>query len=119
MITLDRGHLAATHEAAVELDEDLRAWVEDTSSDLSTGSVAELVQLLRAQGDYWERVQTGRLQSVRRLLARVARPFFTPQIRYNLLLADLVGRIEVSLAEIRRDIQTKQDADEIGIPVRR
>ena len=108
MITVDRGHLTTTHEAAVELDEDLRAWVEETSRYPTSGSVAELVQLLRTQGDYWERVQTGRLRSVRRIVARLARPFVTPQIRYNLLLADLAGRIEVSLAELRQEMGMRQ-----------
>ena len=119
MITLDRGHLTTTHEAAVELDEDLRAWVEETSRYPSSGSVTELVHLLRAQGDYWERVQTGRLRTVRRLMARLARPFFTPQIRYNLLLADLVGRIEVALAELRQEVGMRQPADDTDPPTRR
>jgi hypothetical protein len=105
MIALDRGHLTATHQAAIELDEDLRAWSQELARFPTAGSVAELVQFLREHGDYWERVQTGRLQTVRRILARIGRPFFTPQIRYNLLLAEMVGRIEVSLAELRQEVQ--------------
>jgi len=118
MLTLDRGHLTTTHEAAVELDEDLRAWIEESSRFPASGSITELVQLLRAQGDYWERVQTGRFPKVRRLMARFGRPFFTPQIRYNLLIADLVGRIEVALDELRQEVGAGRRADEAGPPNR-
>ncbi len=105
MLTLDRGHLAATQRAAVKQDEKLRAVAEDLArASAAAGTVADLVRRLREQGDYWERARSGRLRTVKRLFARLAQPFFKPQIRYNLLLAESVGHIEVSLAELRREL---------------
>ncbi len=106
MITLDRGHLASTHQAAVKLDAKLREWDQDASWCASVGSAADLVQLLRAHGDYWGRVREGRLRTVKRLLARLMQPFFKPQIRFNLLVAECLGRIEVSLAELRQAVES-------------
>jgi hypothetical protein len=118
MIRRDHVHTATTHQAAVELDEDLRAWAREHSWSSSAGSITELVQLLRQQGDYWERAQTGRLQAVRRALARLLKPFVTPQIRYNLLIADMLGRVEVALAELREAREPSDGADEDAPPTR-
>jgi hypothetical protein len=112
MITLDRGHLASTHRAAVQLDEKLRAWDQDASWCSSVGSAADLVQMLRTHGDYWDRVREGRLRTVKRLLARVGQPFFKSQIRYNLLVAECLGRIEVSLGELREAVQASRGTDD-------
>ncbi|MDB5349803.1 MAG: hypothetical protein JWN86_1050 [Planctomycetota bacterium] len=106
MLTLDREHLAASHRAAVELDEDLRDWDRELAAcSASAGSVADLVRMLREHGGYWDRVQTGRLKSVKRAMARLMQPFFKPQIRYNLMLAEHLGRIEVALGELREQIE--------------
>src|SRR3954469_24410480 len=102
---LDRGHLAATHKSAVELDEDLRAWDQDlAASAASMSTVADLVHHLRTHAGYWDRVQTGRLRTLKRGMARLMQPFFKPQIRYNLMIAEHLGRIEVALAELRDEI---------------
>ena len=111
MLTLDRGHLAATHEAAIELDEDLRDWDRELAGCAWTsGSVADLVRMLRDHGGYWDRVRTGRLKTVKRLMARLMKPFFTPQIRYNLMLAQHLGRIEEALAALREEIESLRKA---------
>ena len=110
MDTPDRGHLAATEKAAVDLEEELRAWDVESSRLSAVGSVAALVQLLREHGDYWERVRTGRLKTVKRIMARLGKPFLTPQIRYNLLVAEILGRIEYSLEELRQESRPVPDA---------
>lgn|GEM_PF-3969277 len=107
MIPLERGHLTTTHDAAVKLDQQVRAWDHEQAAYSLAGSVADLVRVLREQGDYWERVQTGRLRWVKRLVARLGQPFFRPQIRYNLLLAEVLGRVEYSLAELRREAESR------------
>ncbi len=113
MLALDRGHLAATQAAAFKQDERLRAFVHELSAcSAATGSVAELVHRLREQGSYWERVQVGRLRTVKRTIARLMQPFFKPQIRYNLMLAEAIGRVEVSLGELRREIEQLRDRDD-------
>ncbi|WP_422929460.1 hypothetical protein [Singulisphaera sp. PoT] len=108
MISLERGHLTTTHDAAVKLDQQTRAWDHEQSAYSLAGSVGDLVRVLREQGDYWERVQTGRLSRVKRLIARLGQPFFRPQIRYNLLLAEVLGRVEFSLAELRREAEARR-----------
>lgn len=110
MRTLD--HLAPTHRAAVELDDKLRA-CDAQGAHAAVGSVAELVGMLREHGDYWERVQAGRLQKVKRAMARLMQPFFKPQVRYNLLVAEQLGRVEVALDELRRrvDLLSEPEAD--------
>jgi hypothetical protein len=114
MITLDRAHLGTTHQAAAALDVNLRASIEKNAGKPAPGSIADLVQMLREHGDYWQRAQNGRLRTVRRVLARLTQPFFSPQIRYNLLLAEALGRIEESLAELRQEMATTQGPGESG-----
>lgn len=106
MTALD--HLAPTHRAAVEMDDKLRA-ADARSARSAVGSVAELVGMLREHGDYWERVQEGRLRKVKRAMARLMQPFFRPQVRYNLLLAEQLGRVEVALDELRRKVDAPGD----------
>jgi hypothetical protein len=106
MLAPDRSHLAATHASAVQQDEKLRLWVRELDeAQADTGSVADLVRRLREHGDYWERVQKGRLQAVKRGIARLMQPFFKPQVRYNLMVAEHLGRIEVALGEIRGELR--------------
>ena len=102
-------HLAPSHRAALDLDEKLRAWDARTAR-ASVGSVADLVRMLREHGDYWDRVQTGRLHKVKRGMARLMQPFFRPQVRYNLLLAEQIGRMEVTLDELRRAVAILSEA---------
>jgi hypothetical protein len=119
MIAPDRGHLAATHKAAVRQDEKMRLWVRDLSaSSAEAGSVGAMVRGLREHGDYWERVQKGRLQKVKRLLARLMKPFFSPQVRYNLIVAEHLGCIEVAMDEMRREIESLREAVKADSPPR-
>ena len=106
MLVLDREHLAATHARAVKHDGVLRGIAEEMARGSATGgSAAELVRRLREQGDYWERARSGRLRWVKRLLTRLAQPLIKPQIRYNLALAESLGHVEVTLAELRLEIE--------------
>ena len=107
MLILD--HLAATERAAVALDVKLRVW-DHASARNEVNSVADLVRMLREHGDYWDRVQSGRLHTVKRAMARLMQPFFRPQVRYNLIVAEQLGRIEVALDELRRKIEGAPDA---------
>jgi hypothetical protein len=105
MTGADREHLAATHALAVRLDGELRLGLRDLIDEsLDAGSVGEIVRRLREHGDYWERVPRGRLRRVKLALARLMQPFFKPQIRYNLVVAEQLGRIEVALDGMRRQI---------------
>lgn len=119
MIAPDRAHLDATHRAAVKQDEKLRLWVRDLSDGAGeAGSVGEMVRRLREHGDYWHRVQQGRLKSVKRSLARLIQPFFKPQIRYNLIVAEHLGRIEVAMEELRRELESLRVRGDDGPPKR-
>ncbi len=113
MIAEDRAHRAPTLASAVKQDEAIRLWVRDLAdASAATGSVAETVRRLLEHGDYWERVQRGRLQTLKRAMARLMQPFFRPQVRYNRMVAEHLGRIEVALDEVRREVEALRDAIE-------
>ena len=101
MLTLDRGHLAATHQSAIEQDAGLRAWSIKEVPESTARPADELARILRWQANYWEQAQVGRYPRIRRLLARLTRPFFDAQIRFNLLVADHLVRIEETLQHLQ------------------
>ena len=97
-----------------------RLWVRDLDdAQAESGSVADLVRRLREHGDYWERVQKGRLQRVKRGLARLMQPFFKPQVPYNLMVAEHLGRIEVALDELRGELRELVLVDALAVALNR
>jgi len=113
MARVDRAHLARTQQAAAGLDDGLRALDHRDlgRADGPAAEAADLVRFLKEQGDYWEQSQAGRLGAVKRLLAKLVRPFFAPQVRYNLLLAETLGRVELALAELRMAADAETETD--------
>lgn len=117
--TTDQGHLAATHAAAVRLDASLRIAMRDQADGPGAGSHGDRLRLLRDQADYWERTAQGRFRLLKRVLRRPLRPFFGPQIAYNRTVAERLGRIELTLEALRRDLDELREALPAVTPPRR
>ena len=104
MLTLDRGHLAATHRRPSSWTRKCATGVRRSrTAPRSAGSVAELVQSSASTATTGRRPD-GPSAAVKQALARLMQPFFKPQVRYNLIVAEHLGRIEVALdGASRRD----------------